>query len=88
MTFVGADLGERMTEPTATAARRGVGLLPLERRTCPGVRVLPLADPEVVLTAYAVTRRGRENWSPLRLLLERLCRHHSDRPPYAASSVR
>ena len=50
----------------------GVGLLPLERPTTPEVKVLRLTDPEVVLTAYAVTRRGRENWSPLRLVLDRL----------------
>ena len=24
------------------------------------------------MTAYAVTRRGRESWSPLRLVLDRL----------------
>jgi len=50
----------------------GVGLLPRERPTSPDVTVLELADPSVVMTAYAVTRRGRENWSPLRLVLERL----------------
>ena len=32
----------------------GVGLLPIGRPTHPGVTVLPLADPTVVLTAYAV----------------------------------
>jgi DNA-binding transcriptional LysR family regulator len=50
----------------------GIGLLPHDRPPRPGVRVLELADPPVVLTAYAVTRLGRENWSPLRLLLDRL----------------
>ena len=50
----------------------GVGLLPLERPTRKGVRVLELTDPPVLMTSYAVTRLGRENWSPLRLLLERL----------------
>jgi hypothetical protein len=49
-----------------------VGLLPLERATRGGVTVLPLSDPEVVLTAYAVTRRGRSSWAPLRLVLDRL----------------
>jgi hypothetical protein len=34
--------------------------------------VLPIVDPEIVLTAYAVTRRGRSTWPPLRLLLDRL----------------
>ncbi|MCV7225585.1 LysR family transcriptional regulator [Mycolicibacterium komossense] len=54
------------------AAGYGVGLLPLSRPTRPGVTVLPIVDPEIVLTAYAVTRRGRSTWPPLRLLLDRL----------------
>ncbi|AQA05556.1 LysR family transcriptional regulator [Mycobacterium sp. MS1601] len=50
----------------------GVGLLPAGRRPRPGITVLPLTDPDVVMTAYAVTRRGRGGWPPLRLLLQRL----------------
>jgi DNA-binding transcriptional LysR family regulator len=50
----------------------GIGLLPRGRATRRGVRVLPLTDPPVVLRAYAVTRVGREQWPPLRVLLERL----------------
>jgi DNA-binding transcriptional LysR family regulator len=50
----------------------GVGLLPLGRRPRDGVTVLPLTDPGVLMTAYAVTRRGRSAWPPLRLLLDRL----------------
>lgn len=50
----------------------GIGLLPRGRATRRGVRVLPLTDPPVVLRAYAVTRSGREQWAPLRVLLERL----------------
>ncbi len=50
----------------------GVGLLPLGRPTMDGVRVLELTDPPVVMTTYAVTRLGREDWAPLRLLLDRL----------------
>ncbi|PQP42181.1 LysR family transcriptional regulator [Mycolicibacterium austroafricanum] len=53
----------------------GVGLLPLGRPTSPGVTVLPLQNPDVTLTAYAVTRRGRSAWSPLRAILDRM------RPP-------
>ena len=49
----------------------GVALLPRHRRTGRGVRVLPLADPVVSLRAYAVTRRGRDAWPPLRAVLER-----------------
>jgi DNA-binding transcriptional LysR family regulator len=50
----------------------GVGLLPASRQPRPGVKVLPIIDPEIVLRAYAVTRRGRATWPPLRLLLDRL----------------
>jgi DNA-binding transcriptional LysR family regulator len=47
----------------------GVGLLPADQPTMPGVRLVPLSDPEVWLRAYAVTRRGREAWPPLALVL-------------------
>jgi DNA-binding transcriptional LysR family regulator len=60
----------------------GVGLLPAGRPTRPGVQLLPIVDPEIVLTAYAVTRRGRATWPPLRLLLDRL------RPPPATTPSR
>ena len=53
----------------------GVGLLPVKRPTRDGVTVLRLSDPSVILTAYAVTRRGRSNWPPLRAIIDRL------RPP-------
>lgn len=52
----------------------GVGLLPLDRAPGPGVRVLPLAGRGVELAAYATTRRGREQWSPLRTVVEQLSR--------------
>ncbi|MER2208599.1 MAG: LysR family transcriptional regulator, partial [Rhodococcus sp. (in: high G+C Gram-positive bacteria)] len=45
---------------------------PLERKTHEGVRVEPLIDPPVILTSYAVTRRGRTSWPPLRLVLDQL----------------
>jgi DNA-binding transcriptional LysR family regulator len=50
----------------------GVGLLPIGRPTGAGVKVVPLTDPEVILTAYAVTRVGRSTWPPLRAVLDRL----------------
>ena len=53
-------------------AGRGIGLLPTGRPTGAGVRLLALSDPPVRMTAYAVTRLGREQWAPLRLLLDRL----------------
>lgn len=54
----------------------GVGLLPSERPTRPGVRLLPLADPAVRLRSYAVTRRGRAGWPPLALVLGLLTGSH------------
>ena len=53
-------------------AGRGVGVLPLDYPATRRVRVLPLADPGAVLRAFAVVRRGREAWPPLRLVLDRL----------------
>jgi DNA-binding transcriptional LysR family regulator len=53
-------------------AGRGVGLLPLDHVTTGRVRVLPLVEPGALLRAFAVVRRGREVWPPLRLVLERL----------------
>ena len=58
-------------------AGRGVGLLPLARPPRDGVRVLALPDPAVELRAYAVTRRGRSGWSPLRVLLDQLLDHRN-----------
>lgn len=60
----------------------GVGLLPLGRPTSAGVKVLPMPDPKPVLTAYAVTRRGRAIWPPLRVILDRM------RPPRDAALPR
>ncbi|MFF0145928.1 LysR family transcriptional regulator [Amycolatopsis sulphurea] len=56
------------------AADGGVGLLPLDRPTRPDVTVLPLPDPEVRLRAYTCTRRGRDAWPPLALVLDLLRR--------------
>jgi DNA-binding transcriptional LysR family regulator len=50
----------------------GIALLPLDRPGRDGIQVLPLPEPALVMTAYAVTRRGRADWPPLRLLLDRL----------------
>ncbi len=49
----------------------GVALLPLDGSFA-GVQVVPLAGTGTVLRAYAVVRRGRDAWPPLRLLLDRL----------------
>src|SRR4029077_12155766 len=50
----------------------GVGLLPINRPLRDGVAILRLSDPSVILNAYAVIRRGRSNWPPLRAILEGL----------------
>jgi DNA-binding transcriptional LysR family regulator len=50
----------------------GVGMLPADQPVRPGVRLVPLTGPPVVLRAYAVTRRGRAGWPPLALLLRML----------------
>ncbi|WNM41508.1 LysR family transcriptional regulator [Micromonospora halotolerans] len=50
----------------------GVGLLPGDQPTAPGVRLLPLAGPPALLRAHAVTRRGRAAWPPLALILDLL----------------
>jgi DNA-binding transcriptional LysR family regulator len=50
----------------------GVGLLPADVPTRSGVSLLPLHGPEVLLRAFAVTRRGRSVWPPLALVLHLL----------------
>ncbi|MEV0725895.1 LysR family transcriptional regulator [Micromonospora purpureochromogenes] len=50
----------------------GVGLLPADQPTVPGIRLLPLTGPEARLRSYAVTRRGRAAWPPLALILDLL----------------
>jgi DNA-binding transcriptional LysR family regulator len=57
-------------------AGHGIALLPRGRATRRGVRVLPLTDPTVTMRVYAVTRRGRDQWPPLRVLLEHLSPRH------------
>src|SRR4051794_4994762 len=52
----------------------GVALLPAEQPTRPGVVLRALTGPDVMLRSYAVTRRGRESWPPLALLLRLLRR--------------
>lgn len=50
----------------------GVGLLPADQPTLPGVRLLPLTAPEVTMRSHAVVRRGRADWPPLALVLRLL----------------
>lgn len=53
-------------------AGMGVGLLPADRTPRPNITLLPLADPDVQLRAYALTGQGRTSWPPLALLLHQL----------------
>jgi DNA-binding transcriptional LysR family regulator len=50
----------------------GVGLLPADRPPPPGVHLLPLREPDVLLRAFTITRRGRAGWPPLALVLTAL----------------
>ena len=47
----------------------GVALLPTDEPARPGVRLLPLAAPDVVLRSSTVIRRGGAHWPPLALAL-------------------
>ncbi|WP_407344461.1 LysR family transcriptional regulator [Pengzhenrongella phosphoraccumulans] len=69
------------------AAGLGVGMLPAGVVTIPGVVLLPLIDPEVILRAFAVTQPGRASWPPLALVL-RLIAGPAARPnrPHEADS--
>lgn len=67
------------------AAGLGVGLLPADQPTRPGVTVLALHGPEVRLRAYAVVRRGRAAWPPLALVLD-LLRPGLAGPPHLVSA--
>ncbi len=55
-----------------SAGGMGVGLLPQNTVTIPGVTVLPLIDPPVLQRAFAITNLGRELWPPLALVLRLL----------------
>jgi DNA-binding transcriptional LysR family regulator len=57
------------------AAELGVALLPRGGTSRRGVTVRLLRDPSVFLRGFAVCRRGRDRWSPLRVVLEQLVRH-------------
>jgi DNA-binding transcriptional LysR family regulator len=53
-------------------AGMGVGLLPVNQRTARGVTVHRLRQPDVQLRSFAVTRRGRDSWAPLAVVLRQL----------------
>jgi DNA-binding transcriptional LysR family regulator len=54
------------------ASDMGVGLLPTWTTVHDGVRIAHLNHPDLHMQTYAVTRKGRAAWAPLRLLLDRL----------------
>jgi DNA-binding transcriptional LysR family regulator len=69
-----ADSLELVEDLIATGPAPAVGLLPATWAAGSGVVVLPLGGPEVRQRAYACTRRGRETWPPLALVLGLLAR--------------
>ncbi|MEV8608162.1 LysR family transcriptional regulator [Amycolatopsis sp. NPDC051373] len=58
----------------------GVGLLPVARPTRPEVALLPLTGPDVRLRSFTATRRGRDAWPPLALVLGLLRRGYDGEP--------
>jgi DNA-binding transcriptional LysR family regulator len=66
----------------------GVALLPADVPPPPGIRLLPLAEPEVRLRSYAVIRRGRATWPPLALVLDLLAAQAPERRPAPAPDPR
>jgi len=60
------------------ADRLGVALLPRGRTSRRGVTVRALREPKVYLRGFAVWRRGRDRWPPLRAVLEQLTRGDAD----------
>ncbi|MEU0793388.1 LysR family transcriptional regulator [Amycolatopsis sp. NPDC005961] len=69
-----ADSLELVEDLIATGPAPAVGLLPSGRALRSGVALLPLAGPDVRQRAFACTRRGREVWPPLALVLGLLAR--------------
>ena len=61
----------------------GVALLPRDQPTAPGVRLLPLAEPDVTLRSYAVMRRGHAGWPPLAAIIDLLIAQSAARNPSA-----
>ncbi len=56
----------------------GVALLPADHPVRTGVHLLALAGPDVVMRAYALTRRGSGSWTPLALVVGLLARRSAD----------
>ncbi len=66
----------------------GVGLLPADQPPVRGVALRALSSPGVLLRAYAVVRRGREDWPPLALVLGLLAGRGESPPDAGAVRVR
>jgi DNA-binding transcriptional LysR family regulator len=69
------------------AAGLGVALLPADQPTSRGVTLLPLTAPDVLLRAFAVTRRGRARWPPLALVLGMLTAGVAPYPPETGGGI-
>jgi len=54
------------------AAGLGVGLLPTSHPTLAGVALIGLTEPHIDLRAFAVTKRGRQDWPALALVVRLL----------------
>jgi DNA-binding transcriptional LysR family regulator len=50
----------------------GVALLPADHAVPPGIRLLPLTEPDITLRSFARTRRGHAGWPPLALVVDLL----------------
>ncbi|RYV51118.1 LysR family transcriptional regulator [Pengzhenrongella frigida] len=65
----------------------GVGLLPAAGPALPGVALLPLRDPAVVLRAFAVTTLGQKSWPPLALVLRLIADADRTSPPGTSATT-
>jgi DNA-binding transcriptional LysR family regulator len=61
-------------------AGMGIGLLPADWEPRRGVTLVPLADPAVVVRAYARTRRGNNRWPALAAVLSHIESKAADLP--------
>jgi DNA-binding transcriptional LysR family regulator len=61
-------------------AGMGIGLLPADWKPRSGVTLVPLAEPDVVVRAYARTRRGNNKWPALAAVLNHIERKAGNLP--------
>lgn len=61
-------------------AGMGIGLLPADWKPRHGIALVPLAEPDVSVRAYARTRRGNSTWPALAAVLNHIRRKAADLP--------